>query len=261
MRAQIYQLDAFTAHRFAGNPASVVVLPHFLDDTTLQAIASENNVAETAFIVAGGDEYHLRWFTPLMEVPLCGHATLASAAVVMERLQPARNHVTFHSASGPLAVKRKANAYVMDFPSRQPRPITPPFLLLEALRILPMETYDDAFNYLIRFDDENKVRQLRPDMSLLNKLERSGVVVTARGSGRYDFVSRYFAPQKGIPEDPVTGGAHCGLTPFWSSRLNKKEFIAYQASARGGELRCRLAGDRVHLEGECAFYMAGEIEI
>jgi len=262
MRAPIFQVDAFTTQRFAGNPAAVIVLPEFLDDAVMQAIAAENNLAETAFLVADNGDYRLRWFTPLLEVPLCGHATLASAAVVMERLQPERQQVLFHSASGPLAVQKTPSGYAMDFPRRiAQRVAAPPADLIDALGLAPLEIYADRFNYLALLDNAQQVRELKPNLALIATLDRSGVAVTAAGDGVYDFVSRYFAPAKGIPEDPVTGGAHCALAPFWAQRLNKTVFHAYQASRRGGELHCRLAGERVVLEGACVFYLSGEIEI
>lgn len=261
MRAAIFQIDAFTNRRFAGNPAAVVPMSSFLDDAVLQSIAAENNLAETAFIVPEGGDYLLRWFTPTVEVPLCGHATLASAAVVMERLEPERSKVVFHSASGPLTVSRTDTGYMMDFPARQSKDIALPSGLAEALGIVPVEVADDTFNYLVLLENEQAVRELVPDMAAIARMERSGVIVTAPGDNAYDFVSRYFAPAKGIPEDPVTGGAHCGLAPYWAKRLNKTVFRAYQASRRGGEIICRLVGDRVELEGTCVFYLEGEVEI
>jgi PhzF family phenazine biosynthesis protein len=261
MRAPIFQLDAFTTRRFAGNPAAVVVLSSFPDDQLLQAIAAENNLAETAFLVPRLADYWLRWFTPTTEVPLCGHATLASAAVVMERLEPARTRVIFHSASGALTVEKAAAGYRMDFPSRPSERVAPPPGFAEALSAEPIEVFANSFNYLARLEDANTVRSLTPDIARIATMDRSGVIVTAVGDENFDFVSRYFAPAKGIPEDPVTGGAHCMLTPYWSRRLGKTEFRAFQASRRGGEIVCRLAGDRVQLEGGCVFYFEGHAEI
>ena len=261
MRTPIFKIDAFTNRRFAGNPAAVMPMDHFLDDATLQAIAAENNLAETAFLVPEGGDYRLRWFTPTTEVPLCGHATLASAAVVMERLEPGRSRVVFHSASGPLPVTRVASGYVMDFPARMSEPVVSPPGLAEALGVAPVEVVADPFNYMALLERAELVRELTPDIAALARIDRSGVVVTAPGDGIHDFVSRYFAPTKGIPEDPVTGGAHCALTPYWAERLGKTEFRAYQASQRGGEIVCRLAGDRVELEGACVFYLEGEVSL
>jgi PhzF family phenazine biosynthesis protein len=257
----IYQVDAFTSRLFGGNPAAVILMKSFPDDGLLRQIAAENNVPETAFLVPDGGNYRLRWFTPTVEVPLCGHATLASAAVIMERLQPGRTSVTFDSASGPLIVKRIGNRYVMNFPVRVPRLVPIPQGLTEALGIEPVETLDDGFNYIAVLHDMAAVRSLTPDIAAIAGLDRLGLVVTAQGDQRWDCVSRYFAPAKGIPEDPVTGGAHCGLAPYWSARLGKRELRAYQASPRGGELTCRLVGDRVELEGACAFYLEGKIAV
>lgn len=261
MRVPIFQVDAFTTRRFAGNPAAVMPMESFLPDATLQAIAAENNLAETAFLVATDDEYRLRWFTPRVEVPLCGHATLASAAVVLERLQPGRTRVVFDSASGPLTVTRAGANYVMDFPARPSDAVAAPAGLAEALGAAPVEIYGNQFNYMALLESESVLRQLAPDMSSLARLDRPGVIVTARSDGDYDFVSRYFAPAKGIPEDPVTGAAHCMLAPYWAKRLGKTAFHAFQASSRGGEIICRLANDRVELEGACVFYMEGTVEI
>lgn len=261
MNIPIYQVDAFTSRRFAGNPAAVMVLTEFLDDAVLQAIAAENNLAETAFLVADGEDYRLRWFTPAVEVPLCGHATLASAAVVMERLSPARNRVVFHTASGPLTVERRADCYVMDFPARPCEPVATPAGLVAALGERPIEIVTDRFNYLALFERAEQVRSLQPDLAAIECVDRAGVIVTAPGDAGYDFVSRYFAPAKGIPEDPVTGGAHCALAPYWSGRTGQTAFRAFQASKRGGEIKCRLVGDRVELEGQCVFYLEGRAEI
>lgn len=233
----------------------------FPADATLQALAAENNLAETAFLVRDGGDYRLRWFTPTTEVPLCGHATLASAAVVMERLEPERNTVVFHSASGPLTVRRAGAGYLMDFPVRPSEPVSTPPGLAEALGVVPIEVFTNTFNYMALLESADSLRKLTPDMAGLTRVDRPGVIVTARGDGIYDFVSRYFAPAKGIPEDPVTGAAHCMLVPYWSKRLGKTEFRAFQASRRGGEIICRLAGDRVELEGTCVFYLEGEVEI
>lgn len=261
MRVPIFQVDAFATRRFSGNPAAVMVLDHFPDDALLQAIAAENNVAETAFLVPEAGNYRLRWFTPRVEVPLCGHATLASGAVVMERLEPGRTAVTFHTASGPLAVTRVDSGYSMDLPARPTAPVSPPPQLDEALGAPAVEVVADRFNYTVLLKDEPTLRALDPDVAAIARLDRGGVIVTAAGAGAYDFVSRYFTPGKGIPEDPVTGSAHCALVPFWAKRLAKTSFRAYQASQRGGEISCRLAGDRVELGGACVFYLEGQAEI
>jgi PhzF family phenazine biosynthesis protein len=261
MRTPLFQVDAFTARRFKGNPAAVMPMDSFPADAVLQAIAAENNLAETAFLVREGGDYRLRWFTPITEVPLCGHATLASAAVVMERLEPGRNRVIFHSASGPLTVNRADVGYVMDFPARQSERVATPPGLAEALGAAAIEVFADQFNYLALLDSAQRVRDLAPDIAAIAQMDRSGMIVTAPGDGIYDFVSRYFAPAKGIAEDPVTGGAHCALAPYWAKRLNKTAFRAFQASRRGGEIICRLLGNRVELQGTCVFYLEGMAEI
>ncbi|HJU26869.1 MAG TPA: PhzF family phenazine biosynthesis protein, partial [Rhodanobacteraceae bacterium] len=239
---------------------AVVLVDDFPEDAVMQAIAAENNLAETAFVCPEGGDYRLRWFTPRLEVPLCGHATLASAAVVMERLEPRRRRVVFHSASGPLMVTRTAHGYLMNFPARSSQPVDTPPGLTEALGAAPLEVRVNEFNYMARLDSARVVRELAPEISALARLDRGGVIVTAPGDEHFDFVSRYFAPAKGIPEDPVTGGAHCMLTPYWAGELGKTEFRAYQASQRGGEMLCRLAGERVEMEGACVFYLEGAVE-
>ncbi len=261
MHAPLFQVDAFTTRRFAGNPAAVVVLDAFLDDALLQSVAAENNLPETAFLVRAGERYRLRWFTPAVEVPLCGHATLAAGAVVAERLEPGRPEVVFDTASGPLTVRRTGSAYRLDLPARTVRPVPTPAALADALGVVPVETAVDGDNYLALLATADDVRALVPDLAAVARLDRTGVVVTAPGDGGYDLVSRYFAPAKGIPEDPVTGGAHCALVPYWAARTGRDTFRAHQASARGGELGCRLVGDRVHLDGACVFYLEGRIEV
>lgn len=261
MRTPIFHLDAFTTQRFKGNPSAVMVMDRFAEDAVLQEIAAENNLSETAFLVPEGRDYRLRWFTPTTEVPLCGHATLASAAVVMERLERERNSVVFHSASGPLRVVRTETGYLMDFPVRRSEVISSPPGLAAALRVDPVEVTINQFNYLVLLENVQVVRELVPDMAALARLDRPGVIVTAPGEGSYDFVSRYFAPAKGIPEDPVTGAAHCMLAPYWAKRLSKTVFRAFQASRRGGEITCELVGERVTLEGGCVFYLEGAVEI
>jgi PhzF family phenazine biosynthesis protein len=261
MRTPIFKIDAFATKVFTGNPAAVMPMKNFPAEATMQALAAENNLAETAFLVPDGGDYRLRWFTPKVEVPLCGHATLASAAVVMERLEPGREQVVFHSASGPLTVTRTNAGYTMDFPARPSDPVTIPATLQEALGVVPTEVWRNAFNYMAVVESADSLREIHPDMASLARMDRPGVIVTAPGEGGYDFVSRYFAPAKGIPEDPVTGAAHCMLTPYWVKRTGKSVFHAFQASRRGGEMICRLRGDRVELEGSCVFYLEGEVEV
>jgi len=261
MRTKIFQVDAFTTRLFAGNPAAVMPIGSFPTDAVMQSIAAENNLAETAFLVADGGDFRLRWFTPETEVPLCGHATLASAAVVLERLEPQRSSVIFHTASGALTVRRAGAGYIMDFPARPSERVEIPVGLKHALGVTPTEVFQNAFNYMAVVESANVLRAIAPDFAAIAGMDRDGLIVTAAGDDGYDFVSRYFAPAKGIAEDPVTGSAHCTLAPYWADRLGKREFRAYQASRRGGEVICRLAGDRVELEGACVFYLEGEVEL
>ena len=269
MTVPIYQVDAFADRRFAGNPAAVVVLESYPADSTLQDIAAENNLAETAFIVPQGEDYRLRWFTPTIEVPLCGHATLASAAVVLERLWPGRGKVVFHTASGALTVERIDGGYRMDFPVRRTSPAELPGLSKILGVDVVEEVADDSRNFIAQLASAAQVRSLAPDLAAIAKLDSAGLIVTARGDvdsdvaaggdAGFDFVSRYFAPGHGIPEDPVTGSAHCSLAYYWSQRLGKTAFRAFQASPRGGVVLCRLEGERVILEGSCVFYLEGHI--
>lgn len=261
MHAPLFQVDAFTTQRFRGNPAAVVLLEKYLPDTVLQAIAAENNLSETAFLVRAGEDYRIRWFTPKLEVSLCGHATLASAAVVMQRLERGRRRVVFDSASGPLTVVAEEDRYVMNFPARPAQSIPTPAGFADALGTEPVGVFANVHNYMALLSSAQAVRELKPDLAAVARIDRPGVIVTAAGDAGYDCVSRYFAPAKGISEDPVTGGAHCMLVPYWSARLGKMEINAYQASARGGELRCRALGERVELGGHCVFYLEGQVEI
>jgi PhzF family phenazine biosynthesis protein len=259
-RLPIYQVDAFASRVFAGNPAAVVPLSGWLDDATLQGIAAENNLSETAFLVGGKGDYEIRWFTPQVEVDLCGHATLASGWVVLERLERGRAAVRFRTReAGDLRVERDGELLSLELPSRPPRRVEPPPGLAEALGAEPRETWA-AKKLMAVFDDPEVVRGLRPDLVYVARLERDGLVVTAPGRG-CDFVSRYFAPHAGIPEDPVTGSAHSTLVPYWAARLKKQVLEARQVSARGGELRCALLGDRVRLAGRVAPYLEGTIEV
>jgi PhzF family phenazine biosynthesis protein len=261
MRIPLFQLDAFATRLFSGNPAAVMPLPSFLPDPVLLAIAAENNLSETAFLVPEGEDYRLRWFTPANEVPLCGHATLASACVVMERLQPQRSRVVFHTASGALTVNREEDRYVMDFPACPAQPVACPGALAAALGVLPVELHDSDFNYLALLESAAAVRKLAPDMKALTGIPKGGVIVTAPADTDHDFVSRYFAPAEGVPEDPVTGSAHCMLAPFWAARLGRTDLRGFQASRRGGEVLCRVRGDRVELTGTCVFYLEGTVDI
>jgi PhzF family phenazine biosynthesis protein len=256
-----YQIDAFTGAVFAGNPAGVCLLDDWLEDATLQAIAAENNLSETAFLVRGGQGYGLRWFTPKAEVDLCGHATLASAFVVFTRVQPALDVVAFESKSGTLTVSREGDLLAMDFPSREARPCSSvPSELVRGLGAAPDEVLLSVRDCLAVFSDEKAVAALRPEMAELSRLDQMGIIVTAPGS-ECDFVSRFFAPKVGVPEDPVTGSAHSTLIPYWAGRLGKTRLHARQISERGGELFCEHRGDRVTIAGRAVAYLEGKITL
>jgi len=254
----LYQVDAFTSQVFAGNPAAVCPLDHWLDDATMQAIAAENNLSETAFFVREGEGYRLRWFTPTTEIDLCGHATLAAAYVVFHFLQTGLHEVVFESMRGRLTVKREGDRLSMNFPAMPAHPCTPPAALIEALgsyAALVLEARD----YLLVYRSADEVASLQPDMPLLASLQRK-VIVTAPHD-EVDFVSRFFAPSDGVNEDPVTGSSHCTLVPYWAKRLGKNTLHARQISKRGGELFCKLRGDRVILAGSAVLYLEGHIQL
>ena len=259
MQLPIYQIDAFTSEVFGGNPAAVCPLENWLEDNILQKIAAENNLSETAFFVDRGGFYQLRWFTPQTEVALCGHATLASAFVIMNHLNPSLSEVVFGSQSGELKVNRKEDFYSLDFPAHAPEPCEAPENLLRAMDIIPENVFASD-NYMLVYKTEADVRQLNPYMKLIKELDRLGVIVTAPGDNS-DFVSRFFAPALGIPEDPVTGSAHCTLIPYWSKELNKAKLHAYQVSERGGEIFGIDNGDRVTIAGRAVQYLEGTITI
>ena len=260
MRLRIFQIDAFTDAVFGGNPAAVCPLESWLDDATLQAIANENNLSETAFLVPENGAYALRWFTPLAEVDLCGHATLASAHVVFRHLQPSADSVAFETRSGRLAVTRGDDGLTMDFPALAANPVEIPADLSAGLGVAPEAVFADM-DYLALFESEAQVRAIEPDMTALARLdERRGIIVTAPGEDA-DFVSRFFCPRLGVPEDPVTGSAHCMLAPFWTERLGKTTLRARQVSARGGVVHCTVEGERVRLSGRTAQYLEGTITV
>ena len=259
MRIPFYQVDAFTSEVFGGNPAGVCPLDEWLDDVLLQSIAAENNLSETAFFVRRGGHYELRWFTPRIEVDLCGHATLASGHVIFEALEPNATRIEFKTPSGTLAVAREGELLSLDFPSRPAAPCDAPLELASALGAAPREVRQ-ARDFLAIFDQEEAILQLRPDMARLAELDCLGVIVTAPGR-RCDFVSRFFAPRAGIPEDPVTGSAHCTLVPYWAQRLGKIRLHAQQLSERGGELFCEDKGQRVSIAGRAVTYLEGEIRL
>jgi PhzF family phenazine biosynthesis protein len=259
MELSLYQVDAFADRLFAGNPAAVCPLDSWLPDAVMQAIAAENNLSETAFFVPRGEDYDLRWFTPTVEVDLCGHATQASGFIVMSRLAPQRSSVRFHTRSGPLSVTRQGEMFAIDLPSQPPEPCTMPDKIIAALGRKPAQVLG-AVKYLAVYDGEADVAGLAPDTAAMTDIDRDGVIVTAPGRD-CDFVSRYFAPHAGIPEDPVTGSAHCTLVPYWARRLGKTKLQARQISRRGGELFCELIGDRVRIAGRVALYLEGRIHV
>jgi predicted PhzF superfamily epimerase YddE/YHI9 len=261
MRLPIYQVDAFTDNLFGGNPAAICPLDAWLPDATMQAIAAENNLAETAFFVRDGDGYALRWFTPTVEVDLCGHATLASGHVVMNFLEPQRDRVRFRTLkAGTLVVERRGDTLVMDFPARPAAPAEPPAGLLAALGGKPREVLR-ARDHLVVYDSAAAIAELTPDPAALAKVDCWAAIVTAPGEDGIDFVSRFFAPAQGVPEDPVTGSSHTTLTPYWAKRLGKTELEARQLSRRGGALHCALNGDRVSIAGRAVLYLEGHISV
>ena len=259
MKLPLYQVDAFTDRLFRGNPAAVVLLDDWLPDETLAAIAAENNLAETAFVIPRGEVMPLRWFTPAVEVDLCGHATLAAAHVLFgDRFASARRLV-FGTRSGELAVERDGDLLSMDFPSRPGRRIDVTDALAEALGVRPREAYLSR-DLLAVVDAEAQVRDLRPDLARIAAIDAFAVIVSAPGN-EVDYVYRFFAPRQGVPEDPVTGSANCTLVPYWAARLGKRGLTAKQVSARGGDLRCALRGDRVSIAGRVVEYLRGEIDV
>jgi PhzF family phenazine biosynthesis protein len=259
MKIKQYQVDAFATRVFSGNPAAVCPLEAWLADGVMQAIAEENNLSETAFFVPVPRGFHLRWFTPVAEVELCGHATLAAAHVLFEILGHPSPAITFETLSGDLIVARRGGLLAMDFPATAPRPCEAPAALAAGLGRKPAEVLA-AQDFLAVYDDEEEVRGLAPDFGRLAALGLRGVIATARGRD-VDFVSRFFAPKYGIPEDPVTGSAHCELAPYWASRLGKKNLHARQVSRRGGEIHCELKGERVDIAGSAVTFMQAEIRI
>ena len=257
MKIPIFQVDSFANRVFSGNPAAVCPLDYWLDDGQLQSIASENNLSETAFFVNRGDYHQLRWFTPQAEVDLCGHATLATAYVIMKIINPNTKEVTFGTRSGELIVKKKGELFSMDFPMHVPVSCETPKALLDAFNIKPKEVLASNY-YMAVYESEWEVRELVPYMTLLKELDRIGIIVTAPGD-QVDFVSRFFAPAVGIPEDPVTGSAHCTLIPYWAEQLKKSKMVAHQVSKRGGEIFCETKDNRVIIAGKAILYMKGSV--
>ncbi len=260
MEIPLYQVDAFASKIFAGNPAAVCPLTEWLSDDTLQAIARENNLSETAFFVPSGDHYQLRWFTPGCEVDLCGHATLASAHILFSQLGEAQETLCFDTRSGEVTVTRRGDRLGLNFPARPPAPVTVHPSLIAALGGPdPLEILGSR-DYLVRYQTEAELRNLSPNMEALKTVDRFAVIVTAPGTD-CDFVSRFYAPAKGVNEDPVTGSAHCTLVPYWAKKLDKTTLHARQVSARGGELFCQLKGDRVEIAGHAVLFLKGCIYI
>ena len=261
MKLTLYQIDAFTNQLFGGNPAAVIPLKKWIDDGLMQKLAMENNLAETVFFVPSekkGVDFDIRWFTPVLEINLCGHATLASAYVIFDILKTKKRKVVFNSKSGLLTVTKKKNILEMDFPSWPPERITEyPDELLACLGNPEIAGVHKNREYIVELINEDAVRNCNPDFSLMKKVDKM-VIITAPGK-EVDFVSRFFAPTSGIDEDPVTGSAHSQLIPFWSEKLGKKKMTAKQLSQRGGDIYCEHKGERVMMGGECVFYMKGVI--
>ena len=255
----LYQVDAFTSRPFAGNPAAVCLYESWLSDDVMQAIAAENNLSETAFLVPEGEDWGLRWFTPVTEVDLCGHATLAAAWVLFEDVEPEAQGFVFHTQSGALGVTRAGAGLALDFPAHPPLPLAdPPPALAAGLGAQPVEVYEAPHSYLAVFAAESDVAALAPDFARLREAEGRRVIATAPGD-QVDFVSRFFAPAVGVDEDPVTGSAHCVLAPYWADRLGRKRLRARQISARGGDLVVEDRGRRVSIEGEAVIVVRGEL--
>ena len=259
MRLPIYQIDAFASESFTGNPAAVCPLQNWLPDATMQAIAAENNLSETAFFVPIKNGFHIRWFTPVAEVDLCGHATLAAAYVVFNDLGVEVDTICFESKSGPLRVVREGELLVMDFPLQPPVPCQIPDEIVRAFKVKPIECLESE-DYIVVFENEEDLLLADPDLLELSKLDLRGVVITAKSS-KYDFAARFFGPKLGINEDPVTGSAYTQLVPYWAERLGVEKLHAKQLSKRGGELLCEVVGDRVNIAGRAVKYLTGEIEI
>jgi PhzF family phenazine biosynthesis protein len=261
MQLQIFQVDAFTDKIFGGNPAAVCPLKSWLPDDVMQRIAMENSVAETAYFIPLGDDFEIRWFTPEIEMDLCGHATLAAAHVIKRHLNPKLSIMNFHSQSGVLTVTVENKLLTLDFPSRKPEPCIAPQLILDAIQVEPVEILKSR-DYVLVFKSEKIIRNMKPNQEILNQinLDPGGIVVTAKGN-EVDFVSRFFTPQASIFEDPVTGSAHCSLIPYWSQRLGKKSMLALQLSNRIGKLQCEDLGERVLISGKAVTYLEGLITI
>lgn len=261
MKFPIYYIDAFSEKNFSGNPAAVCPLGQWPDDSLMQNIAFENNLSETAFLVHRKDRVEIRWFTPLAEVELCGHATLASAHVLFNHLHFPGDEILFYSMhSGELKVRKREAMLELNFPADQPEPALPPAGLVRAIGKKPLEIWKGRTDYLLYYSAQEDIEEIKPDFNALKEIPARGIIVTAAGY-ESDFVSRFFAPSVGVSEDPVTGSAHTTLTPFWAHRMNQLTFDAVQLSARGGFLKCQLSGERVLISGQAKTYLVGEIFI
>ncbi len=258
MKIPLYIVDAFTQKPFSGNPAAVCPLQEWFDDTQLLSIAAENNLSETAFFVPQDEGFHLRWFTPAVEVPLCGHATLATSHVLFNHMNFSGNEIVFESKSGPLQVKKRDNLILMNFPANTPSESSIPDHLVHALGKQPQEALQSENTLMVVYETEDDILSINPDFLALEDIDQPYIIVTAPGS-ESDFVSRFFGPRVGVPEDPVTGSAHCTLVPYWSKRLNKTSLYAKQVSKRGGDLFCEYFGERVEIVGRAVTYAIEEI--
>ena len=259
MKIALYQVDAFTDELFHGNPAAICFLDKWLDNTLMQKIAMENNLSETAFVVKKNNQFHIRWFTPIAEVDLCGHATLASAHIIFNQYGYKKNLIIFNSMhSGILKVRKDGEYLTLDFPAQKIKKAIPPDELIEGIGKKPIEVYKGKTDYLLVYQNEKEIQTISPDFNALSKILTRGIIVTAKGD-YYDFVSRFFAPTLGVNEDPVTGASHTILIPYWRKKLNKNELNAKQLSTRQGILKCRMNKDRVYISGKAITYLKGEI--
>jgi PhzF family phenazine biosynthesis protein len=260
MKLKVYIANAFSEKKFGGNPAAVVPLNEWLNDTLMQQIAAQNNLPETAYIVPQGDDYAIRWFTPVVEVDLCGHATLATAFVLFEHLGYKRNQIVFQSKSGPLQVTKNDDKITLNFPANEPERISDDGSVGKALGIKPIAVFKSLIDHMVVLESQSDIESLKPDLAAVKKLEARGLIVTAKGD-EVDFVSRCFYPQSGIDEDPVTGSAHTVMVPYWARETGKSKLSAMQLSARRGYLDCELAGDRVLISGHAHTYLEGDFYI
>jgi PhzF family phenazine biosynthesis protein len=260
MKLPLFQVDAFAYGLFKGNPAAVVPFTKWLPDKTMQQIAMENNLSETAFFIPEDDHFHIRWFTPKAEVNLCGHATLATAHVLFTELNFHGNEIQFNSKSGILTVRKWEDKLQLDFPADHVHPVELNHVFTDALGVKAIAAFKGRTDYLLLFESEEMIQNIKPNFHLLKQTDARGIIVTSAGN-EVDFVSRFFAPRVGVDEDPVTGSAHTSLVPFWAARLHKTDLTALQLSERGGQLWCTMAGDRVLIAGKAVTYLRGEIEI